>query len=184
MTSAAIAIREAIFERLADISDYNRTRKTRLRQLQPEDLPALSVLVIGEENSPDGDDNVGEVRFVSDITIAVSVFRSFDRPEGLDETLDTDVEEIQNALLTDPTFVRLGHDALFEGIARMVTRRREVQAGASYAIELQLEMTFRTRIGFEPNVRDHYKGNTITARPLQSPDAPAVTIRIDEADWS
>ena len=45
MSSAAIAIREAVFDRLKDISDYKRTRKTRLRQLQPEDLP-LSLIHI------------------------------------------------------------------------------------------------------------------------------------------
>lgn len=184
MSSVAIAIREAVFDRLKDISDYKRTRKTRLRQLQPEDLPSLSVLVVTEDHAPDGDANVGEPRFISDITIGVSVFRSFDTPDSLDDKLDDDVASIQTVLLTDPTFVKFGPSALFESVSRMVTRRREVQAGGSYAIELQLEMTFQTRVSFEPNIPDHYKGNTITARPLQSPDAPTVTIKIDEKDWT
>lgn len=201
MSTGAVAIRDAIYDRLAGISDYNRTRKQDTRQLQAEDLPSLLVKVVSEDMTPDGDANAGVPAFITNATIGISVVRGFDVPSELDSKIDDDADLVLNTLLTDPGFVGFpsgdpddvnGGIGLFEGISHITRRRATIQAGEAYLLELRLEMTFQTRCFFEPIIPDHYKGMTIETRlPSHTTTPDGVTIQqedpvlhIDEPDWT
>jgi hypothetical protein len=201
VSTGAVAIRDAIYDRLAGISDYNRTRKQDTRQLQAEDLPSLMVKVVSEDMTPDGDPNAGVPSFITNATIGISVVRGFKAPAELDADIDADADLVLNTLLTDPAFVGFpGRDpddpnpaiGLFEATTHITRRRTTLQQGETYMLELRLEMTFQTRCYFEPVIPDHYKGMTIrTALPTHTPPPQGATIqqedpvlRVDEADWT
>lgn len=104
--AAAVIIRDAILDRLSALGGYTTKRKTPVPQLQPEQLPALSVFVLAGRAAPDGDENAGEVRLIWDETIGISVARGFADTATLEGQIQAEVDAILNALLTDPTFVR------------------------------------------------------------------------------
>ncbi len=182
MSSAAIAIRDAVRSRIENLRRFVKISTIGVPQLQADDLPYCAIFISREAMAPDGDSNVGEPRFVSDVTIAISVVRAFTESSTLDADTDQDFADIANALLTDPTFVRFGRDPLFESIERIDTRRLYPQVAETYVCELRMEMTFRTRIGFEPVVFDDYHDTVLTVRPVANPDAPAITVLIVQSD--
>lgn len=102
--TTAAAIRDAIYDRLQ--SGYVLSRKTPFPQLQPENLPALSVFVLQGRFVPDGEANVAEPRFTKEDTIAISIARGFEDPVVLEGAIDAEVDLILTNLLCDPTFVR------------------------------------------------------------------------------
>lgn len=168
MTTLATQIRDAVYDRLSILDGYTSFRKAPVPQLQPDALPALSVFISGETLTPDGDDNAGEPHFEASVTIAVSVVRGFDDPSVLSGDIDADVDAIEEGLLCDPTFVTFGPDALLEGVSGIKRRRLYPQSGKdgeTYFAELRLEITFRTRVSFEPDIDAAFEGVTITARP-------------------
>ena len=185
MSGRSVAIRESIVERLTGFGDYaSDVRRVLVPQLQPESIPNISVAVVSEELEPDGDSNVGEPRFVSTIVIGIALVRKGNDTSVTDGQIDSDIEDALEKLLTDATFVTFGPAALFESVERVSSRRSYPQEGQAYFCVARVEMTFRTRISFEPVIPDHYKGMTITARPTGHPDAPAIVKKIDEADWT
>ena len=169
MTTAATAIREAVHTRLAGLPGYASRNRTPVPQIQVEDLPALSVFIMGERLTPDGDDNAGTLDFESSVTLGVSVVRGFADPAVLDGSIDADVDAIEARLLTDPTFARFGQDALFEAVTGLTRRRLYPQDGETYLAELRLEITFRTRVTFEPAIADDFARLDVTARQLGRP---------------
>jgi hypothetical protein len=185
--TTVIDLRNAIFDRLtADAfpyaSDYVTTRKTPLPSLQSDQLPALSVFILGGDASPDGDGNVANIRLVNDETIAISIARGLDDPAVLEGNIDAELEAIKTTLFTDPTFVRFGDGFLFEALVR--TRRRWLfpRDGDEYRIELQYELTFRKREIFEPIIGDAFERATLTTRQAGAdPNSPAITTVVLEA---
>lgn len=180
MTTLATRIRDAAYDRLSAIPGYAKKRKTQVPQIQPEQLPSLSVYITGENLSPDGDGNVGEPRFEAETTIAISVVRGFAENGELMGDIDADVDAIEARLLSDPTFVGFGPGVLFEAITRISRRRLFPQQGETYFAELRLEMTFLTRVSYPPIVTDDLDRVRITTRQLGSgPDTPALMTEID-----
>jgi len=183
MTTDATAIRDAIVDRLKTLPGYKKPpRKVPLPQQQPNDLPQLSVFIMGERLTPDGDAGAGEPSFVSEVTIGISDMRGFATPMVLDGQNDAAVDLIETRLLTDPTFVR-GADLskaednparwpLFEAVTGITRRRVYPQDGETYFAELRLEMTFRTRVDFPPIVPDELHSIAVTLKPPGEP-APA-----------
>jgi hypothetical protein len=190
MSSEATLIRDAIFDRLPALAlNFNKIRKAQIPQIQPDDLPMAAVFIAGENLTPDGDDNAGEPRFVSETTIAVSVIRGFDDPRTLSGEIDQDVDRIESGLLQDPTFVKFGPGAMFEGVSRMNRRRLYPQGGKdgeTYFAELRLEMTFVTRVDYPPIIPTPFEGVTIKARPktpshdANDPSVAPVTVVINQ----
>lgn len=186
MTTAATMIRDAVFDRIATRPEYIAKRKTPVPQLQPDDLPALSVFIAGEQLVPDGDDNAGEPHFQSLTTIAISVVRGFEDPAVLSGAIDADVDAIEARLLTDPSFIKFGPDALFDAVTSIKRRRLYPQAGKdgeAYFAELRLEITFRTLVDFEPDITTTFEGATMTVRPNVSGkmavSGPQIIVGID-----
>jgi hypothetical protein len=130
-------------------------------------LPACRVFIVSETMAPDGDANAGEPAFESTIVIAVSVIRGFGDPVALAGDIDKDVDCIETLLLTDPTFVRFGPDALFESITQIRRQRIYPQDGETYFAQLRLEMSFLSRVSYPPNIKDDFRSIKITGRPLR-----------------
>ena len=181
MTTDATRLREEIIARLDTLPGYKKkARRTPLPQQQPSDLPQLSVFIMGERLTPDGDAGAGEPSFNAEITIGISDMRGFATPAVLDGQNDAAVDAIEERLLTDPTFTRKGdpsrdeddplREALFEGVTGITRRRIYPQDGETYFAELRLEMTFRTWVTFPPNVTDDFLSVAIS---LKRPGHPA-----------
>lgn len=194
MISDANRIRDAIIERLTD-QDWLPVRTVRRQprpQLQEENLPALFVVVVEESETPEDDANIGVPRFISELTIGISVVVGEQMPAALDADLDDIVSRIRSALLTDPTFVRgvdparersdPGRYPLFESVTKVRRGRIFPQDGAAYFAEGRLEITFRLRTQYDPVVTDRYEKTVLTARLAGSdPAAPALRVVIDRA---
>lgn len=151
----ATAIRDAVFARAVPTNTWQLSRTTDVPTLSGADLPALQVLLLSEDYSPDGDANVGVPRYVVDATIGISIVRGFTDPVVTDGDIDADANAILNALLCDPTFVGIPPAGQttnfeFEAITRIKRRRIYAEIGETYVIELRLELTFQYRCYFAP----------------------------------
>ena len=168
MSTQAITIRDAIISRLevaTALTPYGKIRRTPLPQAQPDDLPILSVFVMNEQSSRDGE---GYPQFERSITIGVSVVRGFDDPMTLAGLIDADIALIENTLLTDPSFVGKHPQDLFESIEQMTCRRLFPQVAETYVCELRLEMTFRTHADFPPRADDDFEMIVVDTKPLDA----------------
>ena len=192
MSTDALRIRDAIVDRLRVLPGLPvMTLRTQpVPQLQEDELPGLLVVIMGETLSPDGDANTGEPHFEADITIGISIVEGYDTPERIDGDIDAMITLIENALLTDPTFVRGVDPAkalddperypLFEAVTRIQRRRLFPQEGEMYLGELRVEITFFKRISFEPVIPDMLEHVVITARPAGAgPGTPPIGFTID-----
>jgi hypothetical protein len=175
VSSFAVPIREAIFRRVSTLDGYAKYRRVLEPQLQPDDLPCISVAILSETMSPDGDINAGVPHFISLVTIGISVIRGFEDTSFLDGKIDADISDIETKLLTDPTFVELVPTALFEGITQITRRRLYPQDGETYFCELRLEMTFQTRVDYPPDITTPFSG---VSMQTATAGASAGTLRI------
>ena len=181
MTTQAVALREAIIARVTALGDYARVRRTPPIPINPAELPVFSVWIDAETLVPDGDENVGPLQFVNDVTIMLSDVRGFSDPLSLDGKIDAQIDRIEAALFTDPDFTRFdAEEGLFESVERIVRRRYFPQDGETYFAELRTAITFRTRTAFEPVIPDDLNGVDVTARPAGASErTPAIGIRIN-----
>jgi hypothetical protein len=181
VSSQSIIIRDQIVSRLqaaTALAPYGKIRKTPLPQAQPSDLPILSVFVMNEQSSRDGE---GYPQFERNITIGISVVRGFEDPVTLDGEIDGDIALIENTLLTDPTFVGKTPQGYFESVEGMTCRRLFPQVAETYVCELRLEMTFKTRVDFDPIVVDDFKKMVVDTKPLDTSDnTPLIRSEYDQ----
>ena len=192
MPSPSTQIREAIVTRLTgqDWLPVKAIRKQPRPQLQPNNLPALLVVLVDELETPEDEANTGPPRFISEVTIGISVVIGHQPPEQLDADLDDIVDRIRSHLLTDPTFVR-GVDPgkaeddperypLFEAVSQGRRGRVLPQEGETYLAEGRLEITFLSRTDYEPVIPDMLEHVVITARPAGTgPGTPPIGLKID-----
>ena len=111
MTSAATRLRDAVYDRVSATQSFAKASKVGFPQLQPEQLPYCGVFISREVMTPDGDGNIGDLRFVSEVTIALLLVRAFSETVELDVQIEGDVERIEDALFGDPTFTQFGPGA-------------------------------------------------------------------------
>lgn len=170
MTTRSTQIRDAIASRLEAMVDgmnapsFAKVTRAQMPTLQPGDLPQAQCFVISEILTPDGDSNAGPPSFDADATIAVSIIRGFDDTDVLSGQIDADVDAVETALLTDPTFVRFGPSGLFQSVERIQRRRLFPKDGETYFAELRLEITFRYTVTFDPTVPDAFIEARITGK--------------------
>lgn len=185
MTRSVIDLRNGIYDRLSTgvaSYSYTTTRKTPLPTLAQDALPALSVYVLDGDATPDGDGNTGDIRFVNDDTIAISVVRGGDLPDGLEADMAAEYQAILDRLLCDAEFTAFGPNAYFESIVRIRRRWLFPTHGDEYRIELRIDITFRRRERFEPIITDDFREADLVVRQLGSdPAAPPLKVRIIEA---
>lgn len=108
MSTQATLIRDAIFQRLNGWPGFNSFTLTPMGTAQPDKLPSLAVYLSSETERADGDANVTEPKFINDVTVGMAFIRKSGDQATLEGDLDTDVDDIKKALLTDPTFVHFG----------------------------------------------------------------------------
>lgn len=151
MSTAAIEIRNEIRDRLVKLKRYKKVRTQPKAVLQEGDLPCATVLILNELKEADGDDNAGYPHYEATATIGIAVAFSDGKTEKIDADIDAEIALIEDTLLTDPTFVRIGYDdALFEGIPQITTRRLFPEEGATYLGEARSEFVFRLRLDYPP----------------------------------
>lgn len=110
MSTPALAIRDAVFDRVNGWPGYNEFRRAPHVQVQPDRLPSLAVYLMGETMRADGDANAAEPKFISDVTVAVAVIRKAGDAAVLEGEIDEDVTAIESTLLSDMTFVHFKGD--------------------------------------------------------------------------
>lgn len=159
---------------------FKRVQKDPQPKFQPDDWPSVAVFIRRSSNQPDGDGNAGDIRFVSDVTIAVVIERGVGRPEDLSASVDDDAEAIKTALFTDASFTSFGPSAFFESVEQIEQMRIEPNDTDAYRAIVVMLITFRVRTEYEPVVDDDYEGATVTVRPLQNPTAPTIEAHWDE----
>jgi hypothetical protein len=108
VSTAAINIRNAVFERLAGWPGYRGFGRSPLGTGQPNQLPGLAVYLSGESERPDGDPNAGEPKFISDVAVAVALTRMAGDKEVLEGLLDDDASAMKQWVLCDPSFTGFG----------------------------------------------------------------------------
>jgi hypothetical protein len=108
VSTPALAIRDAVFQRLDGWPGYNEFKRSPHVTVQPDKLPSLAVYLMGETMRADGDANAAEPKFISDVVVAVSVLRKSGDVTVIEGELDADADAIEAALLTDMTFVHFG----------------------------------------------------------------------------
>jgi hypothetical protein len=192
MSSEATKIREAIIERLTgqDWLPVTGLRRQARPQLQETEIPALLVVIADELETPEDEANIGQPRFMNEVTIGISYCVGYLPPEQLDEALDAATNGIRKRLLQDPTFVR-GIDPskaeddpdrwpLFEAVTKVRRGRLFPQEGATYFAEGRLEITFQFRTSYDPDIDDVLEYVVITARPAGAgPGTPPIGLTID-----
>lgn len=180
-----VDLRDAIFDRLTTPAfpfQYATVRKTPLPTLQADALPSLSVLILDSDSTPDGDPNIGDIRFVVDTTIAISVVRGLADVAVLEGDIDRELETMKATLFEDPSFTSFWNTYLFESIPRVRRRWYFPTNGDEYRIELRYEITFRKRERFQPLIVDDFNTATLTVRQAGSdPNAPGLTVVVAEA---
>jgi hypothetical protein len=169
MSTAALALREAIYTRLKARPNYNSRYRNPMPMTQPDELPSLRVIIAGEDMTPDGDANHGEIAFVTEVTIAITVLGKGKESAPAEYDVDLEMSEIESLLFGDPTFTKFGPDALFEGISRVRRTRIFPREGETFFAGVRTDITFVTRAAFPARVEDDF--STITFRH----DVPAGT---------
>lgn len=192
MPSPSTQIRDAIVARLTgqDWLPVKAIRRQPRPQLQPNNLPALLVILVDETETPEDEANIGPPRFISEVTVGISVVIGQQPPEQLDADLDDIVDRIRSHLLTDPTFVRgvdlgkavddPGRYPLFEAVSKVRRGRVFPQDGETYFAEGRLEITFLARTNYEPVIPDVLEHVVVTAEPASAgPGTPPIGLKID-----
>ena len=144
-------------------------RKTKMLPSRPETLPYLGVYIIDDTQSPDGDGNAGEVRFIDACRIGFSVLLANNDQVVLEAGLDAAWRRINNRLWSDQYIMNLldtsnphsgksnPDNTRIESIERGM---RRLVFGAAMANnetpigELQYDVTVRYREGFPPLIMD------------------------------
>ena len=97
-------IREMFLAKVATLDFFEgfHIRRTKLTQIQPEQLPQLAIYILPDEvMTPDGDPNAGEIRFVHQARLGFSVICLNNDEAQLEATLDAAFWAIMNGLWRD-----------------------------------------------------------------------------------
>ena len=143
-------------------------RKTKMLQIQPENLPFLGVFIVDEVQLPDGDANAGHIAFIHTLRLAISVMIQNNDDVACEAKLDQAYWAINNTLWRDPYIMNMldtwrpgvggnPDNTRVESIDRGVRRHMFGNAGLDNETpiaELQYELTVRHRAEFAPVITD------------------------------
>jgi len=170
----ATAIRDGALSRLqaappSGVVAANITT-TPLPPMQGAAVPAMRVLLLSEDMTPDGDYNVAEPKFIHDASIGLSAVSVADSEGETETNIDAIVNDALATLICDGTFMEL-----FEGITAIRRTYSFPNQGESYFAEVRLQMTVRFRTVWPPNAP--YALDEIDVYPVPA-FGPAPTIPI------
>lgn len=159
----SMQVRDAAFTRLKLMPyfrDFKTFRKVADRQMEPEDLPYAAAYLMAETAGPDGDPNVGNIRFIHDAVIGFSVIIRKTDSDTKELELHAAYCAILSGLLCDPTFTGFFNTPAVEGFPR-ITRDYEYgtigSTNQTPAAELKLRLSFRYRSYFDPVITDDFR---------------------------
>ena len=177
MSTFATQIRDAAFTRIQKAMrvDFKDWRRAPFPTFQVDKLPALSVYLLRETMSPNGDPNVGEPSFKVEALIGISILDSASDPDVLDGCVDRLLDRVEDTLFTDPTFVRLntpdqlqsaGGVPLLEGFTQVVRTPTYHREGEEYYLELRLQISCQFRCYYAPVAPNALTQVAVTVQPF------------------
>jgi hypothetical protein len=175
MSTNVTALRDAVFARALTVQPagaraWGLARRVQAPTLNAADLPLLQVVMMRERMTPDGDENVGAIRFIAEGTIGVLTVRSFSDPAVLDGSADTDTGNILKTLLEDATFTSPPKNSLFwfEGVTAVENRRELIQQQSeAYLLQASLMITFKYRLIYSPAAPNYLEEIDVQIPPYQ-----------------
>jgi hypothetical protein len=106
--SYAMQVRDNAFVKLQALKFFQgfTFKRSHALKVMPNMMPYCSVYFLSEALAPDGDADIGEVRFQSTVRLGFSVMLVNNDPDMMEDRLDDAYQSIMDGLLRDPTFVR------------------------------------------------------------------------------
>jgi hypothetical protein len=158
---------------------FKTYRKTPMLQVQPYDLPTLSIQIMRERRSQDGQANQAEPKFIHELTLgfAGAVHVETDVQNEL-SWLEDAMSQLDDILLTNTAFVKLT-----EGVLAMDRVGQWAKVGETTLFEIRVEMTVQFRSYFPPVVNDVLKTVHITSQYPDKAHVDAGTPQV-EAEWT
>jgi hypothetical protein len=143
---------------------FTTFRRTPMLDVDPKHLPSLSVFLMRDLATADGDANAGEPSFYHQCSIGVSALMLANDEDDMLVKVRAVPERVSAVLLTDPTFV-----AMIEGVASMDRKVVYPRIGDASFAEVQIEYVFTYRTDYPPNVPDDFEGVILTGAPYPNP---------------
>jgi hypothetical protein len=106
--SYSLVIRDMLLAKLATVpffATFTMRKTNKALQVQPYQLPYLGLYIMGEDMTPDGDANAGEIRFIHNLKLGFSVMILNNDPEACEAMMDRCFWEINNNLWRDPNLM-------------------------------------------------------------------------------
>jgi hypothetical protein len=184
-------VRDHLLERLQGLAFFTAhgfffsTNKAHV--IQPENIPLAAVYFIEETNSPDGDANVGEVRFRCVARYGFSVMIQNNDATAAENKLDEAMAAI-NSLFKDPRVYNWDGSSGLAKIQAFTRGSRTHQFGSVGAenempvAELRFDLTADLGvITYDPDVVDDFNTIHVETRypPGSSDGTPQVTVQYD-----
>lgn len=183
-TSAALMVRDAIFDRVKTFAFFKNFTfsKTRAFQVQPDKLPFCGIYFVNELMIPDGDANVGEVRFRTSVRVGFSIIIQNNNADAAEATLDQALTALLGGLFSDTTLTAFSAEPKIQGFSH--GERSHVFGAVGMdnetpVAELQFDLTVDLGVtDYAPYVPDDLETIHVTGRPSLDPDTPLV-----EREW-
>jgi hypothetical protein len=164
MSDEANALHEACYLRASQNASvqtvFKTFRRTPMLTLQPETMPCLSIYLLRDLRTPDGDANAGPPRFKHMVHVGFSGAVLANNEDKHLLQIDKSMSYIDTVLLNDPTFV-----AMIEGVEQIDRRYVFSRAGELPLSEIQKEYVFSFRSTFEPQGLPDFEGVEVQAAP-------------------
>lgn len=185
--SFAYDIRDTFYNVVTQDSFFTgyKFRKNKMLQVQPDQLPFLGVYLVDEVMTPDGDANVGCIRFSHTARIGFSVII-----KNIDQVIAESVSDkaylrIMTLLFTSPTVMNVltnnnAEGVRIEGITRGLRKHTYGSTGLDNEtpfVELQYEVNCFYRTEWYPDITDTLNEIDVTVRPNNDPDTNTFDIR-------
>lgn len=176
MTTISTQIRDAIFSRIEAAtwaSAFPTLQKTPPPTVESLATPALGVFRVSEDHLPDGDYNVVPFRFKSTCDIVTMILVDSNDPLTADGILDQYVDQVQDLILNDGSFMTLKDlftgTPLLEGMPRMSVSVDWPTGGSRYFGRASLTMSFAYRCFFAVVPVNDLRQIMVTVPPMPTP---------------
>jgi hypothetical protein len=168
----AFDIRDAFYNVVTPdsfFSSYTK-RKTKMLQVQPDQLPYLGIYIVDESMVPDGDANVGMIRFCHTTRIGFSVIDANNDPDVAEKQVDAAYQRLMVLLWTDLKLMNVlqtlnPEGVLIESITRGTRRHVFGNTGLNNEtpfVELQYEVSAFYRTEWWPDITDDLQEIDVT----------------------
>jgi hypothetical protein len=174
--SYAIMVRDGMIARLRNTPFFKNFTfaKSHAIKIMTDKMPYCNVYFMGENLSPDGNANHGEVRFSSEVRIGFSIMMINNDPDAMEDKLDNAYQAILERLLRDPTMYNNSQfkiESFTKGNrVHVYGQVGGVQSNETPYAELRAELFCNLgAIEYEPRVE--YMLETVRVETVHPPDA-------------